>query len=60
MRTCCRECREPIMIMSAYPVSSVGTNEVVQVTKFGCLNDKCDMYNVVVDKTETPYEVMME
>jgi len=33
---------------------------VVQVTKFGCLNDKCDMYNVVVDKTETPYEVMTE
>jgi hypothetical protein len=56
-RRCCTECREPIMMISAHPVSEIGTNLVVQVAKFGCLNSKCDMYGVVVDKTETPYDI---
>ena len=44
-------------MISAHPVSEIGTNLVVQVAKFGCLNSKCDMYGVVVDKTETPYDI---
>jgi len=57
-RICCVECKKPIMIMSAYPVSAVGTDKVVQVTNFGCLNADCGKFNVITDRTETPFDVM--
>jgi len=48
-RACCTACRKPIMIIDSTPVTEIGTTEITQVTKMGCLNKECDNFNVVVD-----------
>jgi len=48
-RRICTKCNKPIMVIESKPVTELGSIEIYQVTKLGCLNEECEKKGIVVD-----------
>ncbi|WP_373005358.1 hypothetical protein [Sulfurimonas sp.] len=44
-------CGKPIMIMDSRLETEIGTLDIQQVQKFGCLDKKCDKFQVAIKTT---------
>ena len=49
-------CGKPIMILSSTMRTELDSLDITQVTKFGCLNAKCDKCNQVIRVDEQLHE----
>ena len=53
-RELCKTCGKPIIILDNKMETALDTLDIEQVTKFGCLNKSCELYNTVIRETRQP------